>query len=79
MRDAVPAPLRVPGVVADANYKVTGHPFWLPAAQNGKTQAGLFQTDDGVVLPGRALQNCGFALPLLHPGSGILLTVERQS
>jgi len=76
-RDAVPAPLRVNGFDADEHYRVYAHPLWTPLMGNGKNAAGLFETADGVVLPGRALQYGGLALPILHPGSGVLVTVER--
>jgi alpha-galactosidase len=76
-RDAVPAPLRVHGLAADDDYRVLVHPLWTPPALNGKSAAGLFQTDDRVALPGRALQFSGSALPILHPGSGVLVTVGR--
>jgi alpha-galactosidase len=76
--EAIPAPLRLHGLVPDAIYRVRAHPLWRPAAGNGKRPAGPFLADDGVALPGLALGCSGLALPLLHPGSGVLLELQRR-
>ena len=77
-RDAVPAALRVQGLAANDLHRVNTHKLWSPLPTNGKATAGMFQSGNGVLLPGLALQYGGLALPILHPGSGSLLSVARH-
>lgn len=75
--DAVPAPLRVPGLVPHARYRLSLHPLWPADPRLGKRPAGLFLPGDALTLDGRALQGAGVALPILQPGSGTLLVLDR--
>jgi len=76
-RDAVPAPLRLPGLIPGANYRVHVHLLWRPDPKHAKRSAGLFLAEESLVLPGAALAGHGLALPVMLPGSGWLLQIER--
>ena len=75
--DAVPGPLRVPGLVAQGRYRVGLHPLWPADPRHGKLPAGPFQSEDGLTLDGRVLRDAGLALPILLLGTGILLVLDR--
>lgn len=75
--DAVPGPLRVPGLSPEGLYTVRLHPLWAADSRHGKRAAGPWLSEEGVRLHGSALQSAGLALPILHPGTGILLAVQR--
>lgn len=75
--DAISAPLRLPGLDPQALYQVSLHPLWRLPAKAGKTLTALEQGIAPLVLPGLALWTSGLALPVLHPGSGLLLDVRR--
>jgi len=74
---AVPGPLRVPGLVAAGHYRVSPHPLWAPDPRHGKCAAGPFLPGGVVTLAGQTLHRAGVALPILHPGTGILLVLDR--
>ncbi len=75
---AITAPLRLPGLSPIAAYAVNLHPLWSPPARAGKTLTALQQSQTPLVLPGAAWASSGIALPILQPGSGLLLCVQRQ-
>jgi alpha-galactosidase len=75
--DAVPGPLRVPGLVAQGRYRVGLHPLWPADPRHGKLPAGPFQSEDCLTLDGRVLRDAGLALPILLPGTGILLVLDQ--
>ncbi|WP_133703967.1 alpha-galactosidase [Roseateles toxinivorans] len=73
--DAILAPLRVPGLSPNWTYQVSLHPLWWPNPAAGKTATSL-QTATPLMLPGRALQTSGLALPILREGSGVLVQIQ---
>ena len=75
--DAVPGPLRVPGLVAQGRYRVGLHPLWPADPRHGKLPAGPFQFEDCLTLDGRVLRDAGLALPILLPGTGVLLVLDQ--
>lgn len=75
--DAVPAPLRVPGLLEDAHYRVSQHPLWQAEARQAKRQAGPYLSRDGLTLAGCTLRRAGIALPIMAPASGVLLVLDR--
>lgn len=97
LADAVPPPLRMPGLDPDTSYRITVHPAWPVESRNGKTPAGLFsgggdrvgdaadrgdrrgdrRGDEPLLLAGAALAQAGLALPILLPGTGLLLQLDR--
>ena len=76
-RDAITAPLRLPGLNPHALYAVSLHPLWPPPMRGGKTLTALERISVPLVLPGLALGAAGLALPALQPGSGLLLQLRR--
>lgn len=77
LSQAIPGPLRIQGLDLDATYRVHVHPLWAADARHCKRPAGLFEEGAELTLPACALQQSGLALPILLPGTGALLCLER--
>jgi alpha-galactosidase len=75
--DAIAAPLRLQGLDRGARYRVQVHPLWPAHPWHSKRPAGPFTDGIDVVLPGQALLQAGLALPVMLPGTGVLLCLER--
>ncbi len=75
-RDAIPAALRVSGLLPDAIYELQMAPECLPSADAGKARSA-FHAGRAIQLPGSALAASGIALPLMPPASGLLIRIER--
>ncbi|MEQ1547673.1 MAG: alpha-galactosidase [Chakrabartia sp.] len=68
------APITLPGLVADASYRVKCLEPWSTKAARYVANANLWR--EGVVMTGHALAMSGLALPLTHPETAWLLSVE---
>ena len=68
------APITLPGLVPDASYCVKLIGPWSEKAARYVANADLWRK--GVVMTGRALAMSGLALPLTHPETAWLLSVE---
>jgi alpha-galactosidase len=77
-RDAMLATLRLPGLLPETDYRVSLHPLWLPSPATGKTVTALQADAEPLTLPGRALQSCGLALPILQAGAGLLVRIQTK-
>ena len=75
-RSALLPPLRVPGLAPQALFDVALHPLWPANAQTSKTASPL-QDGGHLQLSGRMLGAAGLALPLLRPGSGVLIVLRQ--
>ncbi|HET8616786.1 MAG TPA: alpha-galactosidase [Actinomycetales bacterium] len=73
--DAVPPPVRLPGLDAAQDYRVRWRPEVSSTPPVQQAPPPWMREDDGVVLPGRVLASHGLAVPVLGPGQGVLLTV----
>jgi len=74
---ATQAPLRLAGLDREAHYRVRVHPLWPAHPRHSKRSAGPFTDGVDLVLPGQALLHAGLALPVMQPGTGVLLSLER--
>ncbi|MGM1018759.1 MAG: alpha-galactosidase [Actinomycetota bacterium] len=70
---ALPEPLRLRGLDPDLRYRVQSLDIGSPTGM--LQDAPPLWLDDGVVLPGAVLAEVGLAVPLLMPGSALLLSV----
>ncbi len=69
-----PAPLRLPGLDADASYRVRQVDLTHRRGGSARTQPGW---STGVVLTGRQLALHGVQPPALHPESAVLFVLDR--
>jgi alpha-galactosidase len=74
---ATQAPLRLADLDREAHYRVRVHPLWSAHPRHSKRSAGPFTDGVDLVLPGQALLHAGLALPVMQPGTGVLLSLER--
>jgi alpha-galactosidase len=75
--EAIAAPLRLQGLEREAHYRVRVHPLWPAQPQLSKRPAGPFTGDIDLILAGQALLQAGLALPVMQPGTGVLLCLQR--
>jgi alpha-galactosidase len=68
-------PVRLPGFTADRNYVVRLAEPWPELAAGYLRDADAWR--EGLRLPGAALSGPGLLLPLVHPGTAWLITIEE--
>ncbi|MEE4350147.1 MAG: alpha-galactosidase [Pacificimonas sp.] len=68
-------PVRLPGLAADAGYRVRLLEPWPDKARRYLSNATKWR--EGIVLPGQAMMTSGLALPLTHPETAWLIALER--
>ena len=76
-KSQTPPPLRLPGLDADAQYRVQHLSIPYETWGSGRTQPAWLSNTDGVVLSGRQLAAHGIQPPTLHPESAVLFTLTR--
>lgn len=69
--------IRFAGLDDDADYRVALLPPWGEKAKAHLSQPGLYA--EGVPLSGRALRLAGISLPLQHPETAWLVSIERSA
>jgi alpha-galactosidase len=74
---ALTAPQKIPGLAHDAIYAVRIHPLW-PANPSLAKHVSTFQYGRTIELTGQLLEHGGVALPIMTPGSGILIELMRK-
>ena len=72
-----PAPLRLPGLVADGRYRLRVPPPQRPVAAASNTHRALY--GEGVAHSGGTLAHAGFAPPPLRPETAYILELTRES
>lgn len=69
-------PVRLAGLTDEARYRVRLIEPWPARAVSALAKSGRWR--DGLVLTGQALREVGLALPLTHPETAWLISLERQ-
>ncbi|MGO1347059.1 MAG: GH36 C-terminal domain-containing protein [Bifidobacterium psychraerophilum] len=71
------SPVRLPGLKADALYRVKPLSVSEDITQIGNAQSdSAWWNADGVVLPGELLMSSGLRTPSLHPAQAVLFEAE---
>jgi alpha-galactosidase len=72
-----PAPLRLPGLTADARYHVERVALPDDRAEQGRSRTAPPWLSTGITLSGRDLAVIGLQLSVLNPESAVLLHLRR--
>jgi alpha-galactosidase len=73
-REAVPAPVRVPGLDPDRTYRIEALTLGREPRVLQDAPPPWFSSGD-ITLPGRVIAETGFAIPLLLPAQALLLSL----
>lgn len=71
-----PAPLRLPGLVADRLYRVERVALPLDRAERGPARAQPSWLKDGITLSGHHLAVLGLQLPVMNPETALLISIR---
>ena len=71
-----PAPLRLPGLVADYLYRVERVALPLDRAERGPARAQPSWLKDGITLSGHHLTVLGLQLPVMNPETALLISIR---
>jgi alpha-galactosidase len=69
----VPAPLLLPGLVADRRYRVERVPLPAGGAERGPARTSPAWLTTGAEMSGRELAVLGLQLPVMNPESALLI------